>query len=419
MTLTQVYYGQTLNTKDTKKIRKWGFSSLKNSTFDLINWPEHKKAQLVYNVSGGLGIYAGTLLFITIATFRNSLGEDLNTSSWIQASFLSYVYGLICFLLAYSNERFENRTTPRWYINGSLIIFMAGNILALIYVGTFTVIAGVAMSGAPMIGMLLYNKNVVIAPLAIGLSLSMGWFIATYLGFFEYAYILHNSDNRHNNTAWLMLNLGATIPQILSIFYIAWVYVELWKIREKQALHLSRTDPLTQTVNRRYFISALTKAITKSVEEQRSISLLMIDLDYFKEVNDTYNHQVGDAVLIDTVACLKSHLPKDSLLSRYGGEEFCIMMPNTSLEQACAHANRLREALEAHVFKYPHEDTPITLHITTSIGVSQWSPDLPEISWANMLSDADQALYQAKNNGRNQVVCAKANCHEDTSLRVL
>lgn len=408
-----------MNTKDTKKINKKDPTSLKDLTFDLINWPEHKKAQLIYNVSGGLGIYAGTLLFITITIFHDSLSEDLNQFAWVQASLTSYVYSLICFLLAYLNQRFSSKTTPKWYVIGSLIIFTAGNILGLIYMGTFAPIAGVAMSGAPMIGMLLYNKNVVIMPLIIGLTLSMVWFIVTYLGFFEYAYILHNSQNRHNNTAWLILNLGATIPQIICIFYIAWVYVDLWKIREKQALHLSRIDPLTQAVNRRYFISLLKQEIATSIEKQYPISLLMIDLDHFKKVNDTYNHQVGDFVLIDAVTCLKSHLPKDCILSRYGGEEFCVMMPNTCLDQAYEHANRLRQALEVHVFVYTHKDTSITLHITTSIGVSHWSPDLPEVSWTKMLSNADQALYQAKNNGRNQVVCAKANCQEDTSLRAL
>lgn len=346
---------------------------------------------------------------------HNNLGSNLNASAWSQATLASFVYGFICLVFAWYGKNISAKANPKWYINMSLIMFMLGNTLALIYVGTFTIVAGVAMSGAPMIGMLLYNKNAVIIPLIIGINISMGWFILSYLGIIEYSAILNRSEYRHDNTAWLLISLGATIPQTASIFYIAWVYVDLWKAREKEALHLSRTDSLTQIANRRYFISRYTDELALSVQAQRPISLLMMDLDHFKNINDTYNHQVGDFILSSAVNCIKEHLLEGCLLARHGGEEFCVMMPNTPLDVACTHADHLRKALEAQSFEYTHKGEVVTLNISISIGVSHWSPDLPVPCVTQMLSDADHALYQAKNNGRNQIFCTA--CKDQKSVK--
>lgn len=403
------------NSTHNKIVHERRQSSVNRSTFDLINWPDYKKAQLVYSVSGVLGIYAGALLATTGLIFLDDFSGDLNASAWSQATLASFVYGLVSLLFAWYGKNITETTRSKWYIHLSLIMFMLGNVLALVYVGTFTIVAGVVMSGAPMIGMLLYNKNAVIIPLIIGINMSMAWFMLSYLGIIEYSAILNRSEYRHNSSAWLFVNLGATIPQTASIFYIAWVYVDLWKSREKEALYLSRTDPLTQIANRRYFISRYTDELALSVKMQRPISLLMMDLDHFKNINDTYNHQVGDFALSSIVNCMKEHLPEDYLISRHGGEEFCIMMPNTPLDMACKHADRLREVLESQSFEYSHKGEIITLNMTISIGVSHWSPDLPVPCVTQMLSDADHALYQAKNNGRNQVFCTA--CHDSTSAK--
>lgn len=382
--------------------------TLQRSTFDLINWPDYKKSQLVYTVSGVLGIYASFMLIFAWLFFETRIGNNLNVNMWLRAIFLSMVYGLSSLWMSAYGKRFYNHeyAAPKWYIGSSLLMFTLGNILALTFLGTFAVVAGVALSGAPMIGMLLFDKRAVIPPLVIGMALSMLWFFATYFGVAEYALILDNSSIRHENTAWLFLNLSITIPQMVSIFYIAWVYVDLWKLREQETMRLSQTDPLTQMANRRFFMSELDEQFRNT--RNHPICLLMMDLDHFKAINDTYTHQVGDFVLQEAAQVFKNHvLHETHLLSRHGGEEFCLLMTQTSLEDAYRQANKLRLAIKNHTFEYIYKGENVTVDMGVSIGIHTWPAATEETSTtASLLSGADSALYQAKRTGRNKVCCA-------------
>ncbi len=157
----------------------------------------------------------------------------------------------------------------------------------------------------------------------------------------------------------------------------------------------SMTDKLTGIGNRAAFDQRLTEEVYRSKRYQSPVSLLMIDVDEFKELNDTFGHQAGDEALKTVAAALGCTRPSD-FLARYGGEEFAVLLANTSHEGACILAERMRKAVASASF----EHRPVTV----SIGASTISVNSEDIS--AIVSEADKALYAAKEGGRNQVVHA-------------
>ena len=161
---------------------------------------------------------------------------------------------------------------------------------------------------------------------------------------------------------------------------------------------LAATDYLTNLPNRRFFMQRGVEEFKRAVRNSHPLALLMLDIDEFKKVNDTYGHEVGDMALQQFVVTLKSALREIDILGRIGGEEFAVLLPDTSLEDAFLSAERVREVIANTTF----EKMGKTLSVTTSIGVASQLEDMSGID--ELLSNADSALYQAKNAGRNRVV---------------
>jgi len=167
---------------------------------------------------------------------------------------------------------------------------------------------------------------------------------------------------------------------------------------------LAHTDPLTGIANRRYFMERLHKSITHAQARHHRLSVLMIDMDHFKRVNDRFGHAGGDAALVAFAQLLASQVRAGDLPARLGGEEFAVYMPDTPLSAAMESAERLRiKAVELHPIDANHS-------ITASFGVT----DLAEGDSAEtLLKRADALLYQAKAEGRNRVIAASATAPGD------
>jgi diguanylate cyclase (GGDEF)-like protein len=161
---------------------------------------------------------------------------------------------------------------------------------------------------------------------------------------------------------------------------------------------LSITDGLTKLHNHRYFQDELARAFEESARYERPLSLAMIDIDYFKKVNDTYGHAVGDEILKAVARLYRDSVRATDLVARYGGEEFAVMMPETALDDAITFAEKIRSMVESTAIPTGAGE----LRITVSIGVA--SVPHPDIHTAKeLIVVADDALYRAKRSGRNQV----------------
>jgi len=165
----------------------------------------------------------------------------------------------------------------------------------------------------------------------------------------------------------------------------------------------SLTDPLTGLYNRRYMDQCLQVEIAKASRYKFDLALLLLDLDYFKLINDHYGHQVGDQVLADVSALVVHELRDSDILVRYGGEEFIVIAPNTSPVNAKILAERIRKRIETHHFVVAAKELqPIEIKLTISIGVSNYDDTIS--SQESLIHTADKNLYLAKEQGRNRVV---------------
>lgn len=159
---------------------------------------------------------------------------------------------------------------------------------------------------------------------------------------------------------------------------------------------LAYNDPLTGLLNRRALMDRFEKLFIQSNSQQQPLSLLMLDIDHFKHVNDKFGHQTGDQVLSSFAALIIKNSSQEDLVGRYGGEEFCMVLPNTSKEEAI----RIAESIRSNVQQCSVEVGPTREEITCSIGVAD---NHQANSIDKMISCADANLYQAKNSGRNKV----------------
>lgn len=177
------------------------------------------------------------------------------------------------------------------------------------------------------------------------------------------------------------------------------------RLKEKTAEleRLATTDFLTGLTNRRLFKQQTCAQIDKNKRDGEMLSVAMIDVDHFKRVNDQYGHDVGDLVLVKLAEVLKKHFRSYDVVARLGGEEFAILMPDTSFKKAYTALERLRRKIEK--IEIETSKSKQTFNITVSIGLTHTHSG--NKSYDELLKVADQCLYQAKNNGRNQTVSSE------------
>lgn len=180
---------------------------------------------------------------------------------------------------------------------------------------------------------------------------------------------------------------------------MAWFYEQN---RRKLILLLAqqaRTDALTSLLNRRGLMSSFTLFIAQYKRSKQSLCVLILDLDNFKLVNDTYGHDVGDEVIIACAKALKSELRETDTIARLGGEEYIALLPNTSLVEAEIFASRIKNSIQSLAIGLPHNKH---VKVTGSIGITCTTEN--KVSFESLYKAADEALYTAKSNGRNCIV---------------
>ncbi|MBN1945418.1 MAG: GGDEF domain-containing protein [Bradymonadales bacterium] len=198
-----------------------------------------------------------------------------------------------------------------------------------------------------------------------------------------------------------LVKIGRTIFKFLSGQNIESAYHE-------EIYRLTTTDGLTQIYNKRFFIENLEREMSRCLRYARDLSLVMFDIDHFKNVNDTFGHLTGDAVLKQLAQRIQTAIRRDDIFARYGGEEFTILTPEVPKEGALHLAEKLRGMVASKPFNFDGVDVPITI----SLGVADLRDYVHEFHQGELPTDfdalelirmADKQLYQAKNRGRNRV----------------
>lgn len=181
-------------------------------------------------------------------------------------------------------------------------------------------------------------------------------------------------------------------------------YTDQLRSNFQQSMELAVTDQLTGLHNRRYMETHLSTLVNQAIHSGKDLSLMIVDMDYFKAVNDTYGHDAGDDVLREFADRLRKNLRGIDLSCRYGGEEFVVVMPDTNMGTAYTVAERLRERVAGVPF--PIRGGARTINVTISVGIA--TLETPHDRPDTLMKRADKALYSAKRDGRNRVVADAA-----------
>lgn len=226
--------------------------------------------------------------------------------------------------------------------------------------------------------------------------------LAVQVGVMTYRAILTNLNytrpwetvNAHTDPRWVYSLAAMALLATCMVMCILWFLVtELSKELAEQA----RTDPLTGALNRRAMEEAALRETTRSIRYGHLPCMIVLDIDYFKQLNDARGHAAGDCALQALVQQIKPMMRVNDVLARTGGEEFTILLPNTTASAGTVAAERLRQSVEALVIPFENE----SIRFTVSAGVAQLDP--AQGGWEGMMRRADAAMYEAKSCGRNTV----------------
>ena len=187
-----------------------------------------------------------------------------------------------------------------------------------------------------------------------------------------------------------LIKIGRTIFKFISGDNIENAYHE-------EIFRLTTIDGLTQVFNKRYFMEALEREMSRCHRYGRNLSLILFDIDFFKKINDTHDHLAGDSVLKDLAKLIKGHIRREDILARYGGEEFTIILPEIDNESALVMGEKVRALVAACRFQFQATEIPFTV----SVGVA--AVDDTVVESTDLIKLADQHLYNAKKGGRNKV----------------
>lgn len=220
------------------------------------------------------------------------------------------------------------------------------------------------------------------------------WLSLTFMIFAFIIYIMQALSERHSINTLAITNLVLASSAVL---VFAHVY-EVSRVRARQKLlHLATTDNLTSLANRARFLDVFERERNHAARNDSALSLLLLDLDHFKQVNDTYGHDTGDDVLRYVSATIAHRIRKTDLACRLGGEEFGVLLPGTDLNYAIIVA----EAIRKNISDIPYTKGEDVIPLSISIGVSEYGSDGRHLE--HLYAAADRHLYKAKGGGRNQV----------------
>lgn len=271
-------------------------------------------------------------------------------------------------------------------------------------IGTLSIAVGVVLAAAPVVGFIMFHRGAVLVSFvaAVTVNVVLVWLAAENLILYAPGFVSFQDSNQAS-VFWAGSMVMFTTPHLVVLLVLAAFVLGRWREREEQVRLLSLTDALTGLANRGHIVDALERQLAEARRHGRPLAAVMVDLDYFKQINDQHGHLVGDEVLRQAAIVLNGHVRRNDMVGRYGGEEFLMVLPDAGLALAEAVAERCRRALERITV-----ETGIgkPLRISGSFGVCAVEHEYVHDADA-LLRHADEALYAAKAGGRNRVCTAR------------
>jgi diguanylate cyclase (GGDEF)-like protein len=295
------------------------------------------------------------------------------------------------------------RRSPKphpWLMHLTLQLWYVSQAFALYAIGPYTSPFALISLLFTAVCMTVHELRPILVGLATLTVLLVGSTVLERLGFIPYAPLFGNPAMRPA-TGWLLSIGGASLLASALLLFIFGHVAADWRERERELRELSTTDELTRLSNRRHFIQAAPPQLEAALRGGPPLSVVLVDVDHFKRINDEYGHHVGDQVLVSVAAALRQEARAQDVVARFGGEEFALLLPDTDAEAARALAERCRASidglsnvLDGHIVK-----------VTVSLGVAT-APHPAVARVEHLLRLADEALYRAKAAGRNRVQLA-------------
>lgn len=378
--------------------RRWRFNFA-----DVLDWSAVDKGILLPLIL--IPIYAQYLLWAGYVLLRDdrTLLADVVFLEGQGSVVMDFIVGALA-LLALGAALRRRWPDARWYqylcaLYYSLTLMYCGYII-----GALSFAAGVVLVGAPLVGFILLDRAVVYVAWAAAVVAMLVASYAGAIGLVQYApaIVPPVPGDSANQLFWTTSTIYFAAPHLVIIMALADFLLGRWREREKAFRTLSYTDVLTGVHNRRSVLQLLEREVAKRHRRGAPVSVVLVDLDHFKQVNDTWGHPAGDRVLTTASAILADCLRQSDALGRVGGEEFLLVLPDTDIDGARVIAERCRQRLaETNITA----ENGVTFQVTGSFGISGNARD-PGIAVDALVAAADDALYRAKQNGRNRVEAA-------------
>lgn len=375
------------------------FARLISQTNQIFEWDNTAKSQFIYFFSSLLTIYgASAMVGIYQYTVDNDI-HSLSSHGVMQGVSGATAYSLICLFLGFLGfflRRYRLDIPVYTYL--CLHLYTLGNVFFLYFFGVFNIIAGVAMAGGVIIGLIMFTKRVVFPAFFMGVAASLVIFGLSYFQVIPYAAILIDPSTKNTNFWWSLLTIMVAGPHIASLIYLTVVCVDRWVEREQRVKILSILDPLTECFNRRHFLELAEEKLQECLSANQPVAFIILDIDHFKRINDNHNHQIGDYVIQVISSYVMDAARRQDIVCRYGGEEFCIFLPNCDVQTAKLVAERCRIQIQYR----PILTEGLSLPVTASFGIVHSSQKEAVPNLTSLIAQADQALYKAKRTGRNK-----------------
>ena len=346
-------------------------------------------------------IFFHSFFFLILSSNYNN--DLLNTTALPLILLCLSSYITVSILLVIFSYYLKATVKTEWYFAILCIGFYTGSLMSIGYfTGIMSIMTGIFSIGSIFLGLLLFDRKIMFWGTLPCLLVFYSSGILTMLNIIPYApvYKAYSLISQSMQSYSILLNLIMSTVVGLILLGLFNACLDRWKVREQEQQILMTQDSLTQILNRHGFNQQFKKIKNHSIAQQLPLCIALLDIDFFKKINDQYGHDCGDEVLKAIAQILRLNLRQQDFIARFGGEEFIIILSNTKTITAKKIIERCRTAIENHELLYNDQ----VIKFTASFGLC--SSAQQGYQQQALLLAADQMLYQAKNFGRNCIQVA-------------